>query len=244
MEIEYTFILPCLNEEKTIAYCIEEIKRYIDEKKINAEILVSDNNSTDNSINIAEKHGARVVKCEERGYGNALINGTNNAYGKYCIMGDSDGSYDFFNIDEFINGLKDGNDLIVGNRFKGGIEKDAMTLSHKIGVTFLSSFANLFFHTPIKDYHCGLRAYNKESIKALNLSQKGMEYASEMIIVAKINNLKLLEIPTVLRKDLRDRKSHLRTIRDGFRHLKLICNLAINKKKYIIKEVNFNEENN
>lgn len=238
MEYEFTFILPCLNEEKTIKYCIEEIKQYINKNNLKAEILVSDNNSTDNSVEIAKECGARIVVCKERGYGNALINGTNNAYGKYCIMGDSDGSYNFSNLDEFINGVRNGYDLVVGNRFKGGIEKKAMTLSHKIGVRFLSNFANLFFHTPIKDYHCGLRAYKTESIKKLNLSQTGMEYASEMIIVAKINKLKLLEVSTNLRKDLRNRKSHLRTIRDGFRHLMLICDLAINKNKYIVEEKN------
>lgn len=230
MEKEYTFILPCLNEEKTLEYCIKEIQKCIKDKKLNAEILVSDNNSTDNSVKIAQKNGARVVICKEKGYGAALINGTKNAYGKYCIMGDSDGSYDFYNIDEFIKGLNNEYELIVGNRFKGGIKKDAMSLSHKIGVKLLSTFANLLFHTPIKDYHCGLRAYKKDSIENLNLTHKGMEYASEMIIMAKINNLKMLEVPTTLRKDLRDRKPHLRTIRDGFRHLKLICELSINKK--------------
>jgi putative glycosyltransferase len=230
MEKEYTFILPCLNEEKTLEYCIKEIQKCIKDKKLNAEILVSDNNSTDNSVKIAQKNGARVVICKEKGYGAALINGTKNAYGKYCIMGDSDGSYDFYNIDEFIKGLNNEYELIVGNRFKGGIKKDAMSLSHKIGVKLLSTFANLLFHTPIKDYHCGLRAYKKDSIENLNLTHKGMEYASEMIIMAKINNLKMLEVPTTLRKDLRDRKPHLRTIRDGFRHLKLICELSINRK--------------
>lgn len=235
MEKEYTFILPCLNEEKTLEYCIKEIQKCIQDKKLNAEILVSDNNSTDNSIEIAKKNGARVVICEERGYGAALINGTKNAKGKYCIMGDSDGSYDFYNIDKFIQGLNNGYDLVVGNRFKGGIQKGAMPLSHKIGVRFLTGIANIFFHTPIKDYHCGLRAYKKESIEKINLKQNGMEYASEMIILAKINNLKILEVPTILRKDLRNRKPHLKTIKDGIRHLKLILKIAINKKKYIIE---------
>ena len=151
-------------------------------------------------------------------------------------MGDSDRSYDFSNLDEFIKGLRDGYSLVVGNRFKGGIEKGAMTISHKIGGRFLSIFANFFFHTPVKDYHCGLRAYNKESIQNLNLMQGGMEYASEMIIKAKINDLKILEVPTRLRKDLRGKKSHMRTIRDGFRHVILISNLAIHKNKYRIKE--------
>ena len=228
MEKEYTFILPCLNEEKTLEYCIKEIQKTIEEKNLDAEILVSDNGSTDNSIKIAEKNGVRVVICKEKGYGSALINGTNNAKGKYCIMGDSDGSYDFYNIDDFIKKLKEGYELVVGNRFKGGIEKGAMSISHKLGVRFLSNIANLIFHTPVKDYHCGL--------KKLKLSHKGMEYASEMIIIAKLNNLKIVEVPTKLKKDLRDRKSHLKTIRDGWKHLKLIFKLAINKKQYIIEE--------
>ena len=192
--------------------------------------------STDNSIKIAEKNGVRVVICKEKGYGSALINGTNNAKGKYCIMGDSDGSYDFYNIDDFIKKLKEGYELVVGNRFKGGIEKGAMSISHKLGVRFLSNIANLIFHTPVKDYHCGLRAYETERLKKLKLSHKGMEYASEMIIIAKLNNLKIVEVPTKLKKDLRDRKSHLKTIRDGWKHLKLIFKLAINKKQYIIEE--------
>ena len=236
MEINYTFILPCLNEEKTLEHCIKEIQQCIKDKNLNAEILVSDNNSTDNSVKIAKENGARVVICKEKGYGAALINGTKHAYGKYCIMGDSDGSYDFYNIDNFLNNLNNGYDLVIGNRFKGGIGKGAMPLSHKIGVKFLSGFANLFFHTPIKDYHCGLRAYKTQSITNLNLSHLGMEYASEMIIIAKINNLKMTEVPTILKKDLRDRKPHLKTIQDGFRHLNLICKLSLNKKKYKIEK--------
>lgn len=158
MNIEFTFILPCLNEESTLPFCIEEIKHYINQKKLNAEILVSDNNSTDDSVKIAKAYGARVSICKERGYGAALINGTNNAYGKYCIMGDSDGSYNFSNLDEFINGVRNGYDLVVGNRYKGGIEKGAMKISHKIGVKVLSNFANLLFHTPIQDFHCRIKS--------------------------------------------------------------------------------------
>lgn len=232
--VEFTFILPCLNEEKTLPFCIDEIKQYIKKYNINAEILVSDNNSDDRSVKVAKKNGARVSICKNRGYGNALINGTKNAHGKYCIMGDCDGSYDFSNLGEFIDKIRSGNDLVVGNRFAGGIKKGAMPLSHKIGVKFLSGFANLFFKTPIKDYHCGLRIYKKDAIKKINLSCPGMEYASEMIIKAKINNLKMCEVKTILRKDLRNRKPHLRTIRDGFRHLFLIINLFVNRKKYIV----------
>ena len=229
---EFTFVLPCLNEEKTLPFCIEEISNYINSHHLDAEILVSDNNSDDKSAEIAQKYGARVSICKNRGYGNALINGTNNAYGRYCIMGDCDGSYDFSNLDEFINKVREGYDLVVGNRFAGGIKEHAMPFSHKIGVKFLSRFANFFFRTPLKDFHCGLRVYNTTSIKNIQLSCPGMEYASEMIIKAKINHLRMCEIPTILRKDLRDRKPHLRTIRDGFRHLFLIIELFVNRKKY------------
>ena len=227
---EFTFILPCLNEEKTLPFCINEISEYINKSKLNAEILVSDNGSCDNSVMIAERNGARVSICKQKGYGNALINGTNNAKGKYCIMGDCDGSYDFSHLDLFIEKVRNGYDLVVGNRFLGGIEKNAMPLSHKIGVRFLSGFANIFFKTEIRDFHCGLRVYKKSSIKRLKLSSPGMEYASEMIIKAKINNLRMCEVPTILRPDLRGKKSHLNTIRDGFRHLFLIMSLFINRK--------------
>ena len=206
MDLEFSFILPCLNEERTLAFCINEIKNYIKQHKLSAEILISDNNSTDNSRQIAVQNGARVVVAEEKGYGSALINGSNNAFGKYCIMGDSDGSYDFSHLDDFINGVRSGYDLVVGNRFWGGIAPSAMPFSHKIGVRFLSVVANCFFHTPIRDYHCGLRAYNREKVLLLDLSQKGMEYASEMIIKAKLKNFSLLEVPTILRKDLRRQK--------------------------------------
>ncbi len=232
METEFTFILPCLNEEKSLDFCIKEIKQYIIDKKLNAEILVVDNNSTDNSINIAKQNNVRVIVEKVQGYGSALIAGTNNSFSKYCIMGDSDGSYDFSHLDDFIKKLRDGNDLVVGNRFLGRIEKSAMPLSHKFGVNFLSNTANLFFKTPIHDYHCGLRAYNTLKIKELDLCQLGMEYASEMIIKSKINGLSMVEVPTVLRKDKRNgQKSHLRTIRDGFRHLALIFSLIGEKKK-------------
>lgn len=236
MKYEFTFLLPCLNEEKSLEYCLKEIKLCIKEKHLNAEILVADNGSEDNSTRIAKKYGARIAICKEKGYGSTLINGTNNAYGKYCIMGDCDGSYDFLNIDEFIKKARDDYDLIVGNRFKGGIEKGAMKMSHKIGVKLLTKFANLFFNTPVKDYHCGLRVYNTEKIKRLHLKQKGMEYATEMILISSINKLKIIEVPTCLRKDLREGKSHLRVIRDGMRHICFIIKVIINQSKFKIKE--------
>lgn len=236
MKIEYTFILPARNEEKTLPYCIEEIETFINKNKLKAEILVVDNNSTDNTSNIAKDYGAKVVFCENIGYGNALNCGIKNAFGKYCIMGDSDGSYNFSNLEKFIYYLKKDYDLIVGNRFKGKIEKGAMPFSHRIGGRMLSIIGNIFFHTKIKDYHCGLRAFKTNSIKKLKLKSSGMEFASEMIISSRLNNLKIIEVETDLRKDLRDRKSHLKTIRDGIRHLKLIFDVAFNREKYIIPE--------
>ena len=236
MNLKYTFLLPARNEERSLPYCIEEIETFIKKNKLEAEILVIDNNSTDNTSKIAKDYGAKVVFCENIGYGNALNCGIKNAFGKYCIMGDSDGSYNFSNLEKFIYYLKKDYDLIVGNRFKGKIEKGAMPFSHRIGGRMLSIIGNIFFHTKIKDYHCGLRAFKTDSIKKLKLKSSGMEFASEMIISSRLNNLKIIEVETDLRKDLRDRKSHLKTIRDGIRHLKLIFDMAFNREKYIIPE--------
>lgn len=230
MEIEYTFIMPCLNEESSIKYCIDEIKKCIKDKKLNAEILIADNNSNDNSVKIALKNNVRVVIEKNKGYGNTLINGIKNANGRYCIIGDSDGTYDFYNIKEYIYNLKNGYDLIIGNRFMKKQDNSTMKISHKIGVKLLSKFANLLFHTEIHDYHCGLRAFNTEKIRALNLKQGGMEYASEMIIASKLNNLKITEVQTKLRKPVRNGKSHLKIIKDGVRHIKLIIHMFIIKK--------------
>lgn len=229
----YTFILPCLNEEKSLEYCIKQIQSCIDDKGLDAEILVADNNSSDDSVGVAQRNGARVVVCNEIGYGATLIHGIKNAKGEYCIMGDADGSYDFYNVDEFLRKLDDGYDLVVGNRFEGGIQNGATPWSHKIGVKFLSGVANLFFHTSIHDYHCGLRAFKRDSIDRLNLSCFGMEYASEMIIKAKLKGLRMVEVPTTLKRDLRGGHPHLRTVRDGFRHLNLILKLSVSKKSSI-----------
>ncbi len=241
---QFTFILPCLNEENTIEYCINEIKKSIEDNHLDAEILVSDNGSTDKSREIAESLGARVCICEEKGYGNALINGTKNANGKYCVMGDCDGSYDFYNIKQFIEKLDEGYEMVVGNRYKGGIEKNAMPISHYFGVKFLSGYANLFFQTPIKDFHCGLRFYDTEKIKNIKLSCPGMEYASEMIIKAKINGIKMCEVATILRKDKRGHGAHLKTIRDGFRHLFFITHAFIFQRSYIVNKTSKTKVNN
>ena len=222
-DIELTILMPCLNEEETIGICIEKAMRFLKKNKIKGEVLISDNGSTDNSIKIAKSLGARVVNALEKGYGSALIEGSKKAYGKYVIMGDSDDSYDFLHLEEFVKKLRKGYDLVIGNRFKGGIEKGAMPFSHRyIGNPILSFIGRLFFHSKIKDFHCGLRGYNREKILSLNLNCSGMEYASEMIVKAELKELKIAEVSTTLKKDGRSKKPHLRTFRDGYRHLSFL----------------------
>lgn len=222
-EIELTILIPCLNEEKTIEKCLKKAITFLSQNNINGEILVIDNGSTDNSRKIAEKH-ARVEYVEKKGYGSALINGSKLSKGKYVIMGDADDSYNFLEIYPIYSKLKEGYDLVIGNRFKGNIQKGAMKFSHKyIGTPLLSKLIQFKYNIKIGDINCGLRGYNKEKILNLNLQSIGMEYASEMVIEAQRKNLKILELPISFYKDSRNSKSHLRTIRDGMRHLKLIC---------------------
>ncbi len=227
--MKLTILIPCLNEEETLEKTIKTAKKYLKRKKLDktSEILVSDNGSTDNSVAIAKKNKVRVVSTNIKGYGSALINGIRNSKGDYIIMGDADMSYDFNDLDGFIESLDEGYDLVVGNRFIGGIEPGAMSLSHKLGVPFLSGIGNLLFKTPIKDFHCGLRAFKKDEIAKINLQCLGMEFASEMICKSSIYNLKMKEIPTKLYKDERSKKSHLKTFRDGFRHLIYMIKLKI-----------------
>ena len=224
-----TILLPCLNEEKTLEKCIKRIQKTMDKSKYSTQydILVCDNNSTDNSIKICKKNKIKYTICKEKGYGNTLINGIKKSKANYLVMLDCDLSYDERDIPMFINELENGYDFVIGNRFKGTIEKKAMPLSHSIGSRILSEYANLLFHTSSHDYHCGLRAFKKDKIEDCNLKSPGFEFASEMIIKAKINNLKVKEIKTSLFKDERNRPPHLKTIKDGLRHLFLI-----NKVKY------------
>jgi glycosyltransferase involved in cell wall biosynthesis len=202
------------------------IKKALDSFKrlnINGEVVISDNGSTDNSVRIAEENGARVVHCPKKGYGNALICGFNNAYGKYLIMGDADDSYNFSEIDEFVKYLREGNDIVMGTRLKGKIEKDAMPFLHRyLGTPVLTVILNLFFGTKISDCNCGMRGLTKEAFRKLDLHSAGMEFASEMIIKTGILKLKLKEIPITLYCDKRDRPPHLHTWRDGWRHLKFM----------------------
>lgn len=220
---ELTILMPCLNEARTLAFCISEAQRYISESGISAEILVADNGSTDGSPEIAEKHGARVVCIAEKGYGSALIGGINNARGRYIIMGDCDMSYDFYNIGGFVRLLREGNHLVVGNRFSGGIEKGAMPFSHRyFGIPFLSWAGRVRFGVKVTDFHCGIRGFDRETALSLGLSCKGMEFATELIGAFAAKGCKIAEIPVPLRRDGRNGKSHLRTIPDGLRHLRFI----------------------
>ena len=223
--MELTILMPCLNEEKTIAFCINEAKEYISKSKIDAEILIADNESTDSSAEIAESLGARVISVKERGYGAAIRAGIEAAQGTYIIMGDSDGSYDFGNLDGFVDKLREGYALVMGNRFRGGIEKGAMPYLHRLGVPFLSFLARLRSGAKVGDFHCGLRGFDTEKARNLELSCDGMEFATEIICRFARSGAKICEIPTPLRKDKREKKPHLRTFRDGWRHLKYIISM-------------------
>jgi len=220
---ELTILMPCLNEEGTIGKCISKAIESIRKNGLSAEVLIADNVSTDNSVSIAEKLGARVVTVHEKGYGSALKAGIKEAKGKYIIMGDSDCSYDFGEISLFIDRLRDGYDLVMGNRFKGGIQKGAMPFLHRyLGNPVLSFIGRLFFQSSIGDFHCGLRGFNRQSIINIGLTTTGMEFASEMVVKATINKLKITEVPTILYPDERNKPPHLNTWPDGWRHLRFL----------------------
>lgn len=227
--MELTILMPCLNEAETLATCIRKARRFLDESGIDGEVLISDNGSTDGSREIAVAEGARLVSTEVKGYGSALINGAKQARGKYVIMGDADDSYDFLNLMPFVEKLREGYDLVMGNRFAGGIEDGAMPWSHRfIGNPVLSFIGRLFYRSRIRDFHCGLRGYNRSAILGLKLQTTGMEYASEMVVKAELNGLRIAEVPTTLKKDGRSRAPHLRSFRDGWRHLKFLLMYAPN----------------
>ncbi|MDR1184075.1 MAG: glycosyltransferase family 2 protein [Coriobacteriales bacterium] len=220
---ELTILMPCLDEAETLAICIDKAQRFLEESGVNGEVLIADNGSTDGSQQIARDCGARVVDVPVKGYGAALIGGTQAALGTYIIMGDADDSYDFSNLMPFVEKLRDGYDLVMGNRFKGGIAKGAMPPLHKyLGNPVLSFLGRLFFKSDIGDFHCGLRGYNRERFLALKLHTTGMEYASEMVVQATLREYRIAEVPTTLKKDGRSRPPHLRSWRDGWRHLKFL----------------------
>jgi glycosyltransferase involved in cell wall biosynthesis len=221
--MELTILMPCLNEAETIGICIKKANDWISENDVHAEVLISDNGSTDGSQKIAIGLGARVINAPDKGYGAALISGILKAKGEYVIMGDSDGSYDFSSLNFFLDKLRQGYDLVMGNRFKGGIGKGAMPLLHRyFGNPVLSFIGRLFFKTPIGDFHCGLRGFKQNIVSKLHLQTLGMEFASEMIVKASLFNLKIIEVPTTLSVDGRTRSSHLRTWRDGWRHFRFL----------------------
>ncbi len=220
---ELTIVMPCLNEAETIGICVKKAKGYLERRKIDGEVLVADNGSTDDSPAIAESLGARVVKVPERGYGGALLGGIAAARGRYVIMGDADDSYDFTALDLFIDKLREGCELVVGNRFKGGIRPGAMPPLHRyLGNPILTAIGRRFFGSKIGDFHCGLRGFNREAIRRLNLTTTGMEFASEMVVKATLQKLRIAEVPTTLSPDGRTRPSHLRSWRDGWRHLRFL----------------------
>lgn len=228
-DIEISIVIPCLNEEKTLPIVIRKGLDSFKRLKIEGEVLVSDNGSMDNSVKVARELGARVVHCPNKGYGNASRYGIENAYGKYVITGDADDSYDFSRIEGYVHYLRKGYDMVIGTRIKGRIEEGAMPFLHRyIGTPVLTFVLNLFFGTKISDCNCGMRGLNKKAFTRMNLTSPGMEFASEMVIKAGILNLKIKEIPITLHRDKRDRKPHLNTWQDGWRHLRFMLLYAPN----------------
>ena len=222
-QLELTILMPCLNEAETLAVCIGKAKAFLDKAGISGEVLISDNGSTDGSQAIAAERGARVVPVAQKGYGAALLGGIAAAKGRFIIMGDADDSYDFGALEAFVARLRDGADLVMGNRFQGGIEAGAMPPLHRyLGNPVLSFVGRLFFRIKTGDFHCGLRGFNAESIRKLDLQTTGMEFASEMVVRGALAGLRIEEVPTTLKPDGRSRPPHLRTWRDGWRHLKFL----------------------
>jgi glycosyltransferase involved in cell wall biosynthesis len=221
--LEVSIVMPCLNEAETLGICIEKAQSYLTQHNISGEIVVADNGSTDGSIEIAKQMNARVIRVKAKGYGSALMSGIAAARGKYVIMGDSDDSYDFTNLTPFIEKLREGYDLVMGNRFKGGIKPGAMPPLHKyLGNPVLTAIGRLLFWSPCGDFHCGLRGFNRDAIAQLNLRTTGMEFASEMVVKATLHKLRITEVPTTLSPDGRSRPPHLRSWRDGWRHLRFL----------------------
>lgn len=221
--LEFSIVMPCLNEAETLASCIQKARRSLDENRVAGEIIIADNGSSDGSQEIAAGLGARVVQVAARGYGNALMGGIAAARGKYVIMGDADDSYDFASLGAFIWQLREGYDLVMGNRFLGGIKPGAMPPLHRyLGNPVLTTLGRLFFRSPVGDFHCGLRGFRKSAVINLDLHTTGMEFASEMVVKATLHGMRVTEVPTTLSPDGRTRAPHLRSWRDGWRHLRFL----------------------
>src|SRR5262245_49476132 len=226
-ELEVSVVMPCLNEARTVGTCVAKAVGSLARLGVQGEVVVADNGSQDGSQEIARSHGARVIHAERKGYGAALQAGIAAARGRYVIMGDADDSYDFSHLDPFVEKLRGGDDLVMGNRFKGGIRPGAMPWLHRyIGNPVLSGILNLFFRTPIGDAHCGLRGFRRDAYQQLGLNTTGMEFASEMVVKASLTGQKISEVPIVLHPDGRDRPPHLRSFRDGWRHLRFLLLLC------------------
>ncbi|GAC1471882.1 MAG: glycosyltransferase [Isosphaeraceae bacterium] len=225
--LEVSVVMPCLNEVRTVGKCVEKASNSLLQLGVRGEVVVADNGSTDGSQEIARSFGARVVPAVQRGYGSALMAGIGAARGRYIIMGDADDSYDFTRLGPFLDRLRAGFDLVMGNRFRGGIMPGAMPWHHRyIGNPILTSVLNILYRTPIGDAHCGLRAFRKDAYERLKLMCTGMEFASEMVIKSRLSGQKITEVPTTLQPDGRDRPPHLRSFRDGWRHLRLLLILC------------------
>ena len=220
---EFTILMPCLNEAATVARCVSKARAFLEQAGVDGEVLVADNGSTDESRELAEGAGARVIEVPERGYGAALKAGIAAARGRYIIMGDADNSYDFGHLDPFVDKLRTGHPLVMGNRFKGGIECGAMPFLHRyLGNPVLSLIGRLFFRARVGDFHCGLRGFDRAAVLSLDLRTTGMEFASELVVKAALARWRIVEVPTRLARDGRGRASHLRSWRDGWRHLRFL----------------------
>lgn len=221
--LELTILMPCLNEALTVGACVRQARAFLATSGIAGEVVVADNGSTDGSRELAQAEGARVVPVAERGYGAALRTGIEAAQGRFVIMGDSDCSYDFSRLESFVAALRSGQQLVMGNRFAGGIAPGAMPKLHRyLGNPVLSFVGRLFFKSPVRDFHCGLRGFERDAMLRLGLQSPGMEFASEMVVKATLHGLRIAEVPTTLSPDGRDRPPHLRSWRDGWRHLRFL----------------------
>ncbi len=221
--LELTILMPCLDEAETIETCVRKARGFLESRGIAGEVLIADNGSTDGSQAMATALGARVIDVPVRGYGAALIAGIESAAGGFVIMGDADDSYDFTALDPYVDALRGGAELVMGNRFKGGIKPGAMPFLHRyLGNPVLSALGRAFFNVPIGDFHCGLRGFSRDAVRRLDLNNTGMEFASEMVVKASMRGLVIAEVPTTLAPDGRSRPPHLRTWRDGWRHLRFL----------------------
>ena len=232
-KLDLSLIMPCLNEENTVGDSIDEARRFISAYSLKAEIIIVDNGSTDSSADEAEKHGALVISEPRRGYGRAIRTGIENRSGAALIIADCDTTYDLLHLERFCFPLLRGEcDVMIGDRFAGGIEKGAMPLLHRVGVPFLSWCGRMRLHTDVRDFHCGLRSLTREAARTIEPHTDGMEFSTELIAEAVRSGLRISQTPTVLRRARNERRSKLHTFSDGFRHLKYILNTSRKEKQH------------